>query len=87
MVITHYSITVRNSSLCSDVVFEKEVIVHEFDFETSSLEFEVSKSSIRKQTQLRVTMLFFLSLLSRRPIEVNKFTSLLFYANVEIHQL
>ena len=36
----------RNSSLCSNVVFKKEVIFHEFDFETSSLEFEVSKSSI-----------------------------------------
>ena len=27
-------------------VFEKEVIFHEFDFETSDLELEVSKSSI-----------------------------------------
>ena len=31
-------------------VFEKEVIFQEFDFETSDLEFEVSKSSIRKHT-------------------------------------
>ena len=28
------------------VLFEKEVIFHEFDFETSDLEFEVSKPSI-----------------------------------------
>ena len=40
----------RNGSLWSDVVFEKEVIFHEFDFETSYLEFEVSKSSIWKHT-------------------------------------
>ena len=37
---------VRNGSLWSDVVFAKEVFFHEFDFETSDLEFEVSKSSI-----------------------------------------
>ena len=34
----------------SNVVFEKEVIFHEFDFETSDLEFEVSKSSIWTHT-------------------------------------
>ena len=33
----------RNGSLWSDIVFEKEVIFHEFHFETSDLEFEVSK--------------------------------------------
>ena len=37
---------VRSGSLWSNVVFVKEVIFHKFDFETSSLEFEVSKSSI-----------------------------------------
>ena len=42
----------RNGSLWSNVVFEKEVIFHEFDFETSDLEFEVSKSSIWKHTTL-----------------------------------
>ena len=31
-------------------VFEKEVIFHEFDFETSDIEFEVSKPSIWKHT-------------------------------------
>ena len=40
----------RNISLWSDVVFEKEVVFHEFDFETTDLEFEVSKSSIWKHT-------------------------------------
>ena len=41
---------VRNGSLWSDVVFEKEVIFHEFDFKTSDLEFGDSKSSICKHT-------------------------------------
>ena len=36
----------RNSSLLSAIVFKKEVIFHEFDFETSDLELEVSKSTI-----------------------------------------
>ena len=43
---------VRNGSLWSSVVFEKEVIFHEFDLETSDLEFDVSKSSIWKHTTL-----------------------------------
>ena len=43
----------RNGSLWSNVVFDKEVIFHGFDFENSELE------------QLRVTRLLFLSLLSR----------------------
>ena len=55
----------RNSSLWSNVVFEKEVIFHEFDFETSDLELEVSKSSIRKAHNLVWKGWFFLSLLSR----------------------
>ena len=37
---------VRNGSLRSNVVFKKEVIFHEFDFKTSELDVEVSKSSI-----------------------------------------
>ena len=40
----------RNGSLWSNVVFEKEVIFHDFDFETPELDFEVSKSSIWKHT-------------------------------------
>ena len=40
----------RNGSLWSRVVFEKEVIFHEFDSKTSRLEFEVSKSSIWTHT-------------------------------------
>ena len=40
----------RNSSPWSNSVFEKEVIFHQFDFETSYLEFEVSISSIWKHT-------------------------------------
>ena len=56
---------VRNGSLWSGVVFEKEVIFHEFDFETSDLEFEVSKSSIWKHTTPCDKGDFFLLLLSR----------------------
>ena len=37
----------RNGSLWSNVVYEKEVILHKFDFETSEFEFKVSKSSIK----------------------------------------
>ena len=37
---------VTNDSLSSNVVFEKEVLFHEFDFKTSELDLEVSKSSI-----------------------------------------
>ena len=33
---------VRNGSLWNDILFEKEVIFHEFDFETSELDYEVS---------------------------------------------
>ena len=40
----------RNGSLWSGVVFEQEVTFHEFDFQTSSLECEVPKSSIWKHT-------------------------------------
>ena len=42
---------VRNGSLWwSNVFFEKEIIFHEFDFETSELAFEVPKSRIWKHT-------------------------------------
>ena len=41
---------VRNGSLWSEVVFEKEVVFHQFDFEALDLEFEISKSSICKHT-------------------------------------
>ena len=37
---------VRNGSLWSNIVFEKEEMFNEFDFETSDLEFGVMKSSI-----------------------------------------
>ena len=36
----------------SEVVDKKEVIFHKFDFETSELDFEVSKASIWKHTTL-----------------------------------
>ena len=56
----------RNGSLSSNVVFEKEVIFHEFDFEASELDFDVSKSSIWKHTTLCDRLgVFFLSLISR----------------------
>ena len=51
---------VRKGSLWSNVVFEKEEIFHEFDFETSDLELEVSKSSKWKHTT-SCDKVFFLS--------------------------
>ena len=33
-------------NIVRNLVFEKEVIFHKFDFETSQLDFEVSKSNI-----------------------------------------
>ena len=75
---------VRNGSLWSKVVFEKEFStkIFEFDFETSKLDFEVSKSSICKYTTLCDNGVIFLQL--RWPI----FTGLLFcaYMNVEIRE-
>ena len=55
---------VRNGSLWSYIVFAKEVFFHEFDFENSELDFEVSRSSIWKHTT-SCDNVFFLSLLSR----------------------
>ena len=79
---------VRNSSLWSDVVFEKEVIFHEFDFVTSSLEFGVSKSSIRKHTTSCDKGVFFHYYLATSTTDwAQIFTGLLFYAYVGIHQL
>ena len=50
---------VRTGSLWSSVVFEKEVIFHEFDFKTSELDFHFSKSSIWKHTTFVSRMFFF----------------------------
>ena len=41
---------VRNGFLWSTILFEKEVIFHDFDFETSALELEVLKSNSWKNT-------------------------------------
>ena len=73
----------RNGSLWSNVVFEKEVIFHEFDFETSDLEFEVSKSSIWKhQTSCDkgVSSFIIISQL-RRPIEL-KFSQVCYFMHM-----
>ena len=79
----------RNGSLWSNIVFEKEAILHEFDFETSDLEFEVSKSSIWKHTTSCDKGVFSFIIISqlRRPIELKFSQGLLFYAYVEIHQV
>ena len=62
---------VRNGSLWSSVVFEKEVNFPEFDFKTSDL----SRNQPSKFTQLRVTRetVFSFVIISqlRRPIELN----------------
>ena len=68
---------VRNSSLWSDVVFEKEVIFHELDFEISDLDRGATK----------VCFAFTIISLVRRPIELKFCTGLTFLHNVEIHQL
>ena len=52
------------ASFWSDIVFEKEVIFLEFDFETSELVFEVLKSSICKAHKFVWRGCFFLPLLS-----------------------
>ena len=63
----------RNGSLWSNVVFEKGVIFHEFDFETSELD-EVSKSTcIWKHTTSCDKVFFFFNIISqlRRPLSSN----------------
>ena len=46
---------VRNSSLWSDAVFEKEVILDEIDFETSSLESESTLSLLSRKLDERLS--------------------------------
>ena len=67
-------------SCWSYIFFEKEVIFHEFDFETSELDFEVSKSSIWNQTTLCDKGVIIISQLWRPA-------GLLLYVNFEIHQV
>ena len=72
---------VRNSSLWSDVVFKKKkILFHQFDFETSDLEFEVSKSSIWKHTTLCDKGVFSFINISqlRLPIEL-KFSQVCYF--------
>ena len=71
----------RNDSLWSNRVFEKEVIFHKFDFETSVSEFEVLKSSIWMHTTS-----FIIIWQLRWPIEV-KFSQVCYFMHVEIHQV
>ena len=61
----------RKGSLWSNVVFEKEGIFHVFDFETSELGFEVSKSSSWKHTTSCDKGIFSSIIISQlqRPIE------------------
>ena len=75
----------RNSSLWSDAVFEKEVIFHEFDFETSELDFEDSKSSIWKHTTScdKGGFFFCYYLATSTTNWVQILTGLLFYACVD----
>ena len=80
---------VRNGSLWSDVVFEQEVTFHEFDFETSSLEFEVLKSSIWEHTTSCDKGVFFFHSYLATPTtnRAQIFTGLLLNAYVEIYQV
>ena len=59
----------KNGSLWSNEVSEKEVIYHEFDFETSDLEFEVSKSSIWNQKTLCDNVFFYFNVLLSRNFD------------------
>ena len=62
----------RNGSIWSNIVFVKEVIFQEFDFETSELDFEISKSSIWKHTTSCDKGVFFTAIIIsqlQRPIE------------------
>ena len=79
---------VKNGSLWSNVVFKKDVFFQKFEFETSDLEYEVSKSSIWKHTT-SCDKGVFLSLLSRNFNDQLSqiFTGLLFYAHAEIHHV
>ena len=73
----------RNGSLWSDVIFEKEVIFHEFDLETSDLEFEVTKSSIWKHTTSCDQGVFSNIIISQlwRPIEL-KFSQVCYFMHM-----
>ena len=53
----------RNSSLWSNIVFEKEVFFHKFDSDTSELDWGLEIKHL-ESTQLRVTRVFILSILS-----------------------
>ena len=80
---------VGNGYLWSNLVLEKEVIFHKFDFETSDLEFEVSKASIRKHTTSCDKGVFSFNIISqlRRPIELIFSQVCYFVHNVEIHRV
>ena len=65
------------------LVFEKEVIYHKFDFETSDLELEVSKPTIPKHTTSCDKDVF--SSIIIVPLRRLTFTGLICYAYVEIH--
>ena len=73
----------RNGFLWSNVVFKREVIFHEFDFETSDLEFEVSKWSIWKHTTLCDKGVFSSIILSQlwRAIEL-KFSQVCYFVQM-----
>ena len=74
----------------SNIVYEKEVIFDEFEFVTSDLELEVSKSSIWKHTTScdKFFSSFIIISQLQRPIRwAEIFTGLLFYVYFEIHQV
>ena len=67
-----------------NVVHEKEVIFHEFDLETSELDFGVSKSRIWKHTTLcgKGVFSFIINISQlRRPIEL-KFTQVCYFMHI-----
>ena len=79
----------RKSSLWSNVVFEKEVIFHEFDLRAPKyLEFEVSKSSVSKHTTFCGKGVFTFIVISKlhRPLEL-KFSQVCYFMHNVIHQV
>ena len=73
----------RNGSLWSNVVFEKEVTFDELDFETSYLDLEVLKSSIWKHTTLCDKGVFSFIIMSqlRQPIDL-KFSQVCYFIHM-----
>ena len=68
----------------SNVVFEKELIFHEFDFETSVSEIEVSEST---QICVKLRRVFFISFIHNFDDQLSSNCHMFVFIHVEIHQV